>query len=218
MVRRVFSPRGSGRAGAPVRGPMRVNPRRFLVPLSLSIALAARPLGAQVVDEHPKIPDTIEAPADTSSEAHLGKVYAGGVLLGLTGFFAGGLTGYFVSRGGCAGEDYCGLEGFLIGAAVGGTLGMGYGVHLGNGRRGSLPLVLLTGAGIWGVGIGAAALSGWDDPLTGIVAIGVPIVQLLGTVAVERATGRAKERKRALSLYAAPDFAGGVLIGANLRF
>ena len=138
--------------------------------------------------------------------------------MGLGGFFAGGLVGLALTSG-CQGDDYCGLEGFLIGAAVGGTLGMAVGVHLGNDRRGSFPLDFLTGAGIWGIGIGAAALTDWDDTATLIAAIGVPIVQLLGTVAVERATGRSRARSSAglVSLYVGPQPGGGAVLAASVR-
>ncbi len=183
---------------------------RLLRVALLALALGANPLVAQSVST---IPDTTVTTEEDSPE----KAYLLGVGIGMGGFLAGGLAG-LAATSGCTGDDYCGARGFLIGAAVGGTLGMALGVHLGNDRRGSLPLDMLTGAAVWGIGIGGAALSDWDDTVTFIAAIGVPIVQLLTTVAVERATGRSRDAKRNLSVSAGPNLQGGLTLAASLHF
>ncbi len=173
------------------------------------LSLAA-PLPAQVPDA--------ESTAESAPEgASTGRMYLYGTGLGLVGFFAGGSVGLALSSN-CTGDDYCEFRGFLLGAAVGGTTAMALGVHLGNDRRGSFPLDLFTGAAIWGAGIGTAAATGWDDTVTLVVAIGVPIAQLLATTAVERATGRSREAKRSVSVYGGPDLRGGVVVGASLTF
>jgi len=182
------------------------------VPLVL-FAFAIGPAGLAA-----QSPDTLPTQVEEVGAGSPAKAYALGAGLGLGGFFSGGLVGIALSSG-CQGDEYCGLEGFLIGAAVGGTLGMAIGVHLGNDRRGSLPLDFLTGAGIWGIGIGAAAISDWDDTVTAIAAIGVPIAQLLGTVAVERATGRSRTRSSPgpVSVYVGPQPGGGAVLAAAVR-
>ena len=43
-------------------------------------------------------------------------------------------------------------------------------------------------------------------------------MQLLTTVAVERATGRSRDAKRNLSLSAGPNLQGGLTLAASLRF
>jgi hypothetical protein len=57
---------------------------------------------------------------------------------------------------------------------------MALGVHLGNRRRGSLPLDVI---------------SGWDGGVTTAAFVGIPIAQLAATVVVERASGRARARR-----------------------
>jgi hypothetical protein len=74
-------------------------------------------------------------------------------------------------------------------------LGMALGVHVGNRRRGSFGLDVLTGAAVWGAaGIVIAAAGGWDQDL-GFMVFAVPITHLATTVAVERAVGRSRARR-----------------------
>lgn len=188
----------------------RMTIRRPVQVVLLGLTLCAvSPLAAQTVEPAPDVAAT--------SDGASNRDYLYGIALGTLGFFGGGLVGYAAASS-CSGDDYCEFRGFLIGAAVGGTLGMATGVHLGNDRKGSLLLDMLTGAGVWGVGIGTAALTGWDDTATLIAAIGVPIAQLFATVAVERSTGRSREARRSLEISAGPDLQGGVTIVASLRF
>lgn len=142
-----------------------------------------------------------------------------GVGLGLVGWGLGGLTGAVLSEN-CADheDDYCQLAAFLVGAAAGGTFGMALGVHLGNHRRGSLPLDFLTGALVWGTGIGIAAATGWDDAATTTAAITIPIAQLIVTVAVERATGRARARDNTVGVFVLPRPDGRMGLGTSVRF
>jgi hypothetical protein len=135
---------------------------------------------------------------DTEQQQSASKAVGFGVLLGGVGFLAGGAVGYAIASSCQAGtpnpDDWCAVEGTLIGAAIGGTSGMALGVHLGNGRRGSLALDLLTGAAVWGLGIGiaAGAKPDWGSPLFWTLSLGIPVGQLAATVAVERAVGRSR--------------------------
>jgi len=142
-----------------------------------------------------------------------------GVGLGLGGWAVGGFSAAFLARD-CSDheDDYCEITAFLIGAAIGGTFGMALGVHAGNGWRGSLALDFLSGALVWGAGIGLAAASGWDDPLTTIVAVTVPVAQLATTVLVERATGRSRARNQTIGALILPLRDGRMGLGASVRF
>jgi hypothetical protein len=138
-----------------------------------------------------------------------------GIGLGAAGFFVGGLTGLVLAND-CSGE-MCDAGPFLFGAAAGGTLGLALGAHLGNHRRGNLALDFLTGAAIWGAGLGIVAATGWDETAATAAAVTVPIVQLAGTVMVERAVGRSRAMHR-MSLAIAPDLRGGARVAAAVPF
>ncbi len=115
--------------------------------------------------------------------------------LGLLGWGVGALAGYAIERD-CSGE-FCGLEGIFYGGAAGGGLGLAVGAHLGNRRRGSIALDLLTSGAVWGVGYGlmhSFADSG-DDAGVLLTAIVLPPTQLLATVVVERASGRSRANR-----------------------
>jgi hypothetical protein len=140
-----------------------------------------------------------------------------GLGLGLGGFAAGGLVGAVIASD-CSGGEWCQLEGAFYGAAAGGTLGMALGVHLGNGRRGSLALDFLTGAAVWGAGIGIAAASDWDGTVSGVAFVTVPIVQFVSTIVVERAIGRSRSRNQNVTVSLAPRIDGGGALMAAFRF
>jgi len=138
---------------------------------------------------------------------------AAGIGLGLAGFLGGGLTASTMARH-CTSNEYCQLEAAFYGAAAGGTLGMALGVHLGNHRRGNFALDFLTGAAVWGAGIGVAAATHWDTGVTWAAFITIPIAQLATTVAVERGTGRSKARR--LSLVVVPNAVHGARLAGSV--
>lgn len=133
-----------------------------------------------------------------------------GLGLGLVGFTAGALAAAEMAEG-CSSHEFCQLEAAFYGAAAGGTFGMALGVHLGNMRRGNVAVDFVTGAAIWGAGIGIAAASGWDDTVTTVAFVMIPIVQLVSTVAVERAIGRSRLRGRRVSVSLVPRVDGGAM-------
>lgn len=149
------------------------------------------------------------AGAQVAPEPPLSRPVLAGAGLGVVGFFAGGLTGVELARN-CTSSEFCGLVAAFYGAAVGGTVGLGVGVHLGNRRRGSLPLDVLTGAAIWGAGIGTVNATDANETGMWVAFVAVPIAQLASAIAVERAVGRARARRVGLSVV--PDPAGGVLV------
>jgi len=112
--------------------------------------------------------------------------------LGLLGWGVGAVAGHAI-QGDCF-EEYCGLEGIFYGGAAGGGMGLAVGAHLGNRRRGSFPLDVLTSGAVWGVGYALMSSFANDGDGAGVVltAIMLPPTQLVATVLVERATGRSR--------------------------
>jgi hypothetical protein len=131
-------------------------------------------------------------PAQDASEPSLGSPMLAAAGLGLLGWGVGALAGHAI-QGDCF-EEYCGLEGAFYGGAAGGGMGLAVGAHLGNHRRGSFPLDVLTSGAVWGVGY--ALMSSFANKGDGagvlITAIALPPTQLLATVLVERAIGRSR--------------------------
>ena len=112
--------------------------------------------------------------------------------LGLLGWGVGAVAGHAI-QGDCF-EEYCGLEGIFYGGAAGGGMGLAVGAHLGNRRRGSFPLDVLTSGAVWGVGYALMSSFANDGDGAGVVltAIMLPPTQLVATVLVERATGHSR--------------------------
>lgn len=108
----------------------------------------------------------------------------GGVLGGGVGLVAGTFLGAVID-----GEadpdciDFCFGPGLVLGLLAGEALGMSAGVHIANGRRGSLPLGMLTSAGILAFGL----VAGNSFPPSLVI---VPLSQLAGSIWVERRTNR----------------------------
>ncbi len=138
-----------------------------------------------------------------------------GIGLGAAGFLAGGLIGGALSYD--SDTEYSGLAGAFIGSQIGGTLGMATGAHLGNHRRGNLALDFLTGAAIWGAGIGLVVAS-QDATVGPAVFVVIPIAQILGTVAVERAVGQRRLRRGDIAVAVVPTASGGAVFVASVAF
>lgn len=141
-----------------------------------------------------------------------------GLVLGAAGFVAGGFAAGKLAD--CDGEDFCGLEAAFHGAAAFGTAGLALGVHLGNARQGNYGLDLLTAAGVWAAGYGLARADGFDSPLSTTVLVLIPVMQLVATISVERAEGRAGERDRVSppSVNVGLDGRGGLALDISTRF
>ena len=167
--------------------------------LSLITLVAARGLAAQA-SAPPFTPKPFPAEPDVSAP-----IFAGAGL-GMVGFGVGGLIAYSAFSNHCshAFDDFCGLEEFFLGAAVGGTFGMAVGVHLGNRRRGNLAKDFLAGALVWGAGIGYLAATRWDSDFSTIVLFTNPILQLGVTTSVERSVGRKREQRQSLKVALVP--------------
>ncbi|PYP22331.1 MAG: hypothetical protein DMD55_19535 [Gemmatimonadetes bacterium] len=130
--------------------------------------------------------------ARVASEPNIGSPLLAAAGLGLLGWGVGAVAGHAI-QGDCF-EEYCGLEGIFYGGAAGGGMGLAVGAHLGNRRRGSFPLDVLTSGAVWGVGYALMSSFANDGDGAGVVltAIMLPPTQLVATVLVERATGRSR--------------------------
>lgn len=123
--------------------------------------------------------DTIRPPGNP-----LGTV-VGGVLGGAAGFFAGAMVGGSVENRffPCHCDDP-GLMGVLWGAAIGESVGLAVGAHVGNGRRGNLGEDLVASLGMGAVGIAVAFGVGEAGLLF------VPVVQVVAVATTELTAGR----------------------------
>lgn len=177
---------------------------RIIPTLLVLCAVLPRAGHAQLRDELYTTP-VMDAPADTTpepapllaipgaapAEARDGEaggstsaMVLGGVLGAGAGTVAGWLVGAYVD-----GEpdpdciDFCFGPALVLGTLAGEALGLAAGVHLANGRRGSLPLSVLTSAGILAAGI----MVGHEHAGTLVL---VPVSQLVGAIWMERETPR----------------------------
>ncbi|MEW5927141.1 MAG: hypothetical protein AB1941_06645 [Gemmatimonadota bacterium] len=116
-----------------------------------------------------------------------------GLAGGAAGLLGGALLGYVVETGltGCAGEEWCGFRGVLLGGVVGEVTMLPLGVHLANRGRGSY------GSGVAAtalVGVGALLVAAGMGDAVPATALLVPAAQLAAAVAVEKSTARKKLR------------------------
>ncbi|HEY7636687.1 MAG TPA: hypothetical protein VH763_14150 [Gemmatimonadales bacterium] len=107
----------------------------------------------------------------------------GGLGAATLGTFAGAAIGAKITtRYPC--ED-CGLVGLIYGGVAGGSALLPLGVHLVNGRRGNYGASLLASLGIGATGLAVAIAT-----QEGAVMLSVPVLQLVSSIAIERATSR----------------------------
>lgn len=118
---------------------------------------------------------TALVPGDTIAP-NVGQLAASGLLLGA----AGALAGWFVI--GAASQS---LEGALIGATIAESALLPLGVHLGNRSRGNYPEAWILSTALGAAGLLFVFSNYTDDALT-LASVVVPLVQLAGSIAVER--------------------------------
>ena len=140
--------------------------------LTLSYLNGAHAATATVTHTPPRVAD----PA--------GMVLAG-VATGAVAMVAGGHIGYALGGGSrVCGDDPCGFEEAIYGAAVGISIGIPLGVHLANRSRGSFGTELATSLAIGALGMTLALGAN-----NGVVLLAVPVAQLVASIAIERHTG-----------------------------
>lgn len=122
---------------------------------------------------------------DSNPERHDLTLAFGGAMGGIGGLLAGGFIGARIElAGGCDGE-WCGFSGALLGAAIGSSVMIPLGVHLANDGRGDLGhAVAASGVALAG-GVALALLTQDEKPV-----LLIPLAQIIGSVAIERRTGR----------------------------
>lgn len=118
-----------------------------------------------------------------------------GVLAGTLGLVAGGAAGYFLEDALLCGpyDEYCGLAGAAVGAALGESLLLPLGVHLSGGRQGNYAWSALASVGIGSAGLLLAV------PTRGLSLLAVPLWQLESAVRIERATSRPQGTEAAVT-------------------
>ncbi|HEY6059567.1 MAG TPA: hypothetical protein VIV10_03195 [Gemmatimonadales bacterium] len=117
---------------------------------------------------------------------HDGAMVLGGLAGGVVGFFAGGYAGAMAGGGNrVCGDDPCGLEEGVWGAAAGVSTFIPLGVHLANGRRGSYGAELAASLVVGAVGLGLAYNSNSGVPL-----LLVPVGQIVTSMLIERAAAK----------------------------
>ena len=156
---------------------MRLLPALFALWLTLPAALPAQRLA---VSPFPSIDQTHEPPAPRLAppEPDLPQLVMGGILGGAAGLAAGAMVGRQIGDEGC--ED-CWADEVFWGAVVGASVGLATGVHLANGRRGSLANAALASLVIGAGGLLAAGLA--DGPA---LLLAIPIFQIAGAITIER--------------------------------
>lgn len=166
-----------------------------LVCLALPLALlASRPAHAQVPDPLPALlaPPVVSAAAAPGERvARAQREGASGGTLAMGGLVGGGVGMFVGMFAGAALDgpppedciDFCFGPGLVYGTLLGEALGVAAGVHLANGRHGSLSRGALTSAGILALGL----LVGSEQPELLLV---VPVGQIIGAATVERRTAR----------------------------
>jgi hypothetical protein len=161
--------------------------RRFILALLALAGPLAGTLNAQRVTGTP-FPSIDQSPPATDPSRHAfprqqvnpALLVAGGIAGGAVGVFGGGLIGGKLRENDC--ED-CALEGVVYGAVAGGSALLPLGVHVANGRRGNFGLSLLSSLAIGGVGLAVAL-----EANEAAVLIPVPVLQIVSSILIERAT------------------------------
>jgi hypothetical protein len=160
--------------------------RRTILALMLGLATVATPGKAQ------RLASPLSPQSDTPAATRIvSQPYArparspvvlalGGVLAGTAGTFGGAWIGNEITKDAC--ED-CFLEGLIYGGVAGGSALLPLGVHIANGHRGNYGASLLASLGIGAVGLAVAVAS-----QEGAVMLSVPVLQLVSSIAIERAT------------------------------
>lgn len=108
----------------------------------------------------------------------------GGILGGAVGFAGGALIGLHANdcyKHGGESSFFCNFDTGLVLGSISGAVLLATGVHLGNGRHGHFKSDLLVSMLIGGVGFGTAFAVE-----SRVILFSVPVVQLIGTVYMER--------------------------------
>lgn len=113
----------------------------------------------------------------------VGTVGLGGLAGAAIGVLVLGTAGYYIDRATECNDDFCGLDGILIGGSIGSTALTPLGAHLANERQGRLvPSLLASAAGTGALWL-LAETTGDEE-----IVLAVPLVNLVTSIIIERAT------------------------------
>jgi hypothetical protein len=136
-------------------------------------------------------------PLAQDSAVSTGPLIFGGILGGALGMVLGAAAGSGLEvllADDC--YDFCGLGGGIIGAGVGESLGMAFGVHTANRQRGSFAASVVGPLGVLVTALVAGmALDDANVPAA-MVGIAVPVLQLTTSIRGERGAERRKREAR----------------------
>lgn len=119
-------------------------------------------------------------PVSAELQISRARLAASGLALGAAGAAMGLAAGYLLAR-----TD----EAMIIGAAVGESILLPYGIHRANERQGRLEASIVASSIVGGIGL-AWVLSRYTDTAIVAAALVVPAVQLPLAIGIERASGR----------------------------
>lgn len=173
---------------------MPLRPRHTLVPIAALLALPGR--GAAAQDSPLATPTPVVVAREGT---HAGRIVGGSLLGGAAGVLLGGVAGAFVGGNRCEDEgnpDSChGLDGMLLGSAVGFSFGVPVGAHVANRGAGSLGWSLIASAATAAAGAAVLKIADQRPPgaargiLVGTVAISVPVLQVVSATLIQSRTG-----------------------------
>jgi hypothetical protein len=128
------------------------------------------------------------APSSDLDAATAAKLTGAGILGGAVGLVGGAHLGALIAHNDNCADCLEELRGALVVGTAGEALLLPLGVHLANGSRGSYWKAALVSAGLAVTGVAIIEAAHWDPPTAPIVAVVVPIAQLVTSIAIERAT------------------------------
>jgi hypothetical protein len=130
-----------------------------------------------------RLPSAGRVPNDRLGRPILGAL-AGGTLGAAAGFGVG-----LVAATGCTGDESC-LLGAALGTVAGETVGVPLGIHLAEGRKGSLAAGIAASAALTAGGFALDRHIGGGGRASNAIAVVVPMAQIALCTWVERHTGR----------------------------
>ena len=152
--------------------------------LLLTIHHAARAQRVVSLLSQPVSQSQVGAMSDSVTSADQGVMAVAGMGGAFLGLFIGGKVGCGLDRS--RGDDGC-LAGAVEGLLIGESAGLGLGVHLGNRSRGNALVTVLASTGVLVTGLVALEHGCRSDSCTSVIALGIPVFQIVAAIAAERA-------------------------------
>jgi hypothetical protein len=160
-----------------------------LAPLAAVTPVASRDtdLGSAIAAERTDLPFAMRTARDTMPMADVPSVFGtviGGIGGGVVGAFAGAAIGAESARG-CHGE-LCGFGNVVLGFALGESIGVGIGAHLGSRSKKHDHVVLTTLSSV-AILTGGAIMASSMGPLGALMLASTPMLQIAAAWGIESA-------------------------------